>query len=148
MASGRPTYYFRRTFTVADLATITDLRLDLLADDGAAVYLNGTEVARTNLPDGDPTDSTRAVVGISGNAEDTFLPFTVPSSALVEGVNTIAVEVHQNAAASSDVSFDARLERGPGPPAGARHAAAHGPRWGRGRSRHRAVGDPQLGPGQ
>ena len=30
----------------------TDLRLDLLADDGAAVYVNGTEVARTNLPTG------------------------------------------------------------------------------------------------
>ncbi len=109
LASGRTTYYFRRTFSVSDVPTLTDLRLDLLADDGAAVFVNGTEVARTNLPAGDPTDGTRAVAGLSGNPEDTFLSYSVPPAALVEGANTIAVEVHQTAAASSDLSFDARL---------------------------------------
>ena len=109
LASGRTSYYFRRSFTVTDVAGAQDLRLDLLVDDGAAVYVNGTEVVRTNLPTGTLTDTTRAVVGLSGNAEDTFRSFAVPASALVEGVNTIAVEVHQNAAASSDLSFDARL---------------------------------------
>ncbi len=109
LQSGRTGYYFRATFDVTDLSTLDDLRLDLLADDGAAVYLNGTEVVRQNLPTGTITDTTRAPVGLSGNAEDTFLPFPVPPSALVEGTNTIAVEVHQNAAASSDLSFDARL---------------------------------------
>lgn len=109
LRSGRTSYYFRATFDATDLSTLDDLRLDLLADDGAAVYLNGTEVVRHNLPAGTITDTTVAPVGLSSNAEDTFLPFSVPASALVEGTNTIAVEVHQNAAASSDVSFDARL---------------------------------------
>lgn len=109
LASGRTTYYFRRTFTGTDVGTLGGLRLDLLADDGAAVYVNGTEVARTNLPTGTLTDTTRAPVGLAGNAEDTFVPFAVPGSVLVEGTNTIAVEVHQNAAASSDLSFDLRL---------------------------------------
>lgn len=109
LRSGRGTYSFRRTFTATDVASLTDLRLDLLADDGAAVYLNGTEVARVNLPAGPLSDGTRAVVGLSGNPEDSFTAFDVPSSALVEGTNTVAVEVHQNASASSDLSFDARF---------------------------------------
>ncbi|HYF46402.1 MAG TPA: fibronectin type III domain-containing protein, partial [Acidimicrobiales bacterium] len=117
LRSGRGTYYFRRTFSVSDVDTVRDLRLDVLADDGAAVFVNGTEVARINLPTGTLTDSSRATVGLSGNAEDTFTPVTVPSSVLVEGTNTLAVEVHQNASASSDLSFDARLSavRGTGP---------------------------------
>jgi hypothetical protein len=109
LRNGRVTYYFRRTFTVTDVAHLTDLRLDLLADDGAAVAVNGTEVVRSNLPTGTLTDTTRATSGLSGNPEDSFRSFSVPTSALVEGTNTIAVEVHQNAAASSDLSFDARL---------------------------------------
>lgn len=106
---GRVTYYVRRTFTVTDPATLTDLRLELLADDGAIVYVNGTEVARTNLPAGVIGDHTLATTARFGNLEDSFKTFVVPASVLVDGTNTIAVEVHQNGASSSDLSFDARL---------------------------------------
>lgn len=109
LRSGRGTYYARQAFTVTDRATLGDLRLDLLADDGAAVHVNGTEVARFNLPTGTLTDASRATSGLAGNAEDTFRSYAVPASVLVEGANTIAVEVHQNSSASSDLSFDARL---------------------------------------
>ena len=43
------TTYFRREFTIDDALQISGLRLGLLRDDGAAVYLNGVEVARDNL---------------------------------------------------------------------------------------------------
>jgi len=109
LRSGRPAYAFRRTFTVSGVGNLSDVRLDLLADDGAAAYVNGTEVARVNLPAGPLTEATRATVALSGNAEDTFTSFAVPASVLVEGTNTLAVAVHQNASASSDLSFDARL---------------------------------------
>ena len=109
LRSGRGTYYFRRTVDVNGVAGLRDLRLDLLVDDGAAVYVNGTEAVRTNLPAGTLNDGSRAVLGLAGNAEDTFQSFTVPTSALVEGANTVAVEVHQNSSASSDLSFDLRL---------------------------------------
>jgi chitodextrinase len=109
LATGRVTYHFRRTFTVADPARLEDLRLDLLVDDGAVVYLNGAEVVRENLPAGAVNDTTRALDSKFGNAEDTFTRYSLPVSSLVAGTNTIAVEVHQNAAASSDLSFDARL---------------------------------------
>ena len=43
------TTYFRRVFTVPDPNAVAGLKLELLRDDGAVVYLNGTEVARSNL---------------------------------------------------------------------------------------------------
>ena len=51
-SSKYPTYYFRKTFTVADPAAYGPLSLTLLRDDGAIVYLNGTEVHRVNMPAG------------------------------------------------------------------------------------------------
>ncbi|MEZ5022169.1 MAG: hypothetical protein R2728_02705 [Chitinophagales bacterium] len=36
------TYYFRKHFNVADINTINYLKLDLVRDDGAVIYINGT----------------------------------------------------------------------------------------------------------
>jgi chitodextrinase len=116
LRSGRVTYYFRQSFTVADPTALTDVRLDLLADDGAVAYVNGTEVGRLNMPAGPVTDTTRASSAMSGNAEDTFRSIAVPPGLLTAGTNTIAVEVHQEAVGSSDLSFDARLSAVAGTP--------------------------------
>src|SRR5262245_31076953 len=47
-----PTYYFRRFFYVADPTAFSNVVARVLRDDGAIVYLNGTEVFRTGMPDG------------------------------------------------------------------------------------------------
>ncbi|GGL56987.1 fibrinogen-like YCDxxxxGGGW domain-containing protein [Planomonospora parontospora] len=100
------TAYFRSTVEVADPAAYQELVIDLLRDDGAVVYVNGTEVARDNLPEGDVSYGTAALVGLQTNAEErTPVRFTVPAAALVAGTNTIAVEMHQANAWSSDLSF-------------------------------------------
>lgn len=100
------TYYFRRTFTVANPSAISTLSLRLLRDDGAVVYLNGTEVFRNNLPSGQIHPSTFAVAVM----EDSVLRATrVDPSLLVAGENLIAVEVHQANITSSDISFDLEL---------------------------------------
>jgi hypothetical protein len=101
------TTYFRTTFEVTDLPGTLTLRL--LADDGAVVYLNGTEVVRDNLPSGTITPTTRATTGRSGAEENQIRSFEVPVSALVTGTNTLAVEVHQDSRDSSDISFAAAL---------------------------------------
>ncbi|WP_426572092.1 hypothetical protein [Aquihabitans sp. McL0605] len=101
------TTYFRTTFdatAVPDTAT-----LGLVADDGAIVYVNGAEVARDNLPAGAVTYATRATLGRSGSDENATRTFAIPPSAIVAGTNTIAVEVHQDAPTSSDLSFSASL---------------------------------------
>ncbi len=103
-----PTYYFRKTFEVANAAQVATLRLRLLRDDGAAVYINGVEVARDNLPT-NATFDTFAPSTIGGGGESTFFEFDLNSASLVSGTNTIAVEIHQQSATSSDVSFDLEL---------------------------------------
>ena len=103
------TTWFRKTFDVADAATLTGLTLELLRDDGAVVWLNGVEVARTNMPAGTVTSATRASSAIGGANESTFLQFTLDPATLHTGTNTLAVEIHQASATSSDISFDLRL---------------------------------------
>lgn len=104
-----PAYYFRKTFTVDDTNFSNGLQLRLIADDGAIVYLNGTEVVRYNMPSGAIDFNTLANNTVSNPTENTPQVFTIAASLLQVGTNTIAVEVHQADLASSDVSFDADL---------------------------------------
>ncbi|WP_068920817.1 fibrinogen-like YCDxxxxGGGW domain-containing protein [Planobispora rosea] len=100
------TAYFRTTLKVADPAAYRNLLIDLVRDDGAVVYVNGTEIGRANLPEGTITPDTTALVGYSTNAEErTPVRFTVPADVLVAGNNTIAVEMHQYDRWSADLSF-------------------------------------------
>jgi hypothetical protein len=109
-ANGRITTYFRRSFSVPAPASIGTLTLRLVRDDGAAVYLNGTEVIRTNLAPGTLTSATLANVTVGGAEEETQAFVTeLPKSLLVAGTNVLAVEVHQSTAGSSDISMDAEL---------------------------------------
>lgn len=104
-----PTTYFRTTFPITSPANYSSLELGLLRDDGAAVYLNGVEVLRSNLPAGPITYTTYAANVVIEPEETTFFTITLPITAVVIGVNQLAVEVHQANATSSDLSFDLRL---------------------------------------
>lgn len=102
------TTWFRRTFTVADAAQVTALSARMIRDDGVAVYLNGTEIWRDNLVAGaGPT--TGATNAISGTDESLQLTKMLNPADLVEGTNVLAVEVHQQTADSSDISFNFEL---------------------------------------
>src|SRR5512140_1626271 len=48
----RPCYYFRHSFQVTDPAAFQAVKVEVLKDDGCVVYLNGSEVARHNMPAG------------------------------------------------------------------------------------------------
>ncbi len=108
-APGKITYYLRAKFDVADPAKIDALDLDALIDDGAVVYVNGTEVWRFNLPGGTITSTTRASRYIAGDEEKRWRATGIPAGVLKAGTNVIAVEVHNDAPSSSDISFDLRL---------------------------------------
>ncbi len=121
-AAARPTAYFRKEFTVTDVNSTRSLSVDLLRDDGAAVYLNGIEVARQNLSP-TATYTTLADSRIPNAAETQFFPATAPPELLLEGRNVIAVEVHQFSLTDffslqqvdpADVSFDLKLRRDSG----------------------------------
>ncbi|MCC7375783.1 MAG: lamin tail domain-containing protein [Verrucomicrobiales bacterium] len=115
------TTYFRTLFDAPSTASITNLLLRLVRDDGAVVYLNGREVWRVNLPSGEITPTTRAVEGIGGADESTFFETNVAASAvgLRATRNVLAVEIHQQSPESSDISFDLELVgQGPSAPSG------------------------------
>jgi hypothetical protein len=106
------TVYFRRTFTSPDPSTFQQLRLNLKRDDGAVVYLNGVEVVRSNMPSGGVAYSTNASSNITGSpfpGNCYYNYFTIPTTQLQNGTNTIAVEVHQNSGGTSDITFDLEL---------------------------------------
>lgn len=102
------TYYFRKDFSwQPDPFSQVELKLDALIDDGAVFYLNGRELYRINMPDGDAAFQTDALMEI---AQPAFTgPVTVPSTHLAAGLNVLAVEVH-HAASSEDIRFAAALE--------------------------------------
>ena len=104
--SGHITYYFRQSFTVANADAIEALAIELLRDDGAVLYLNGTEIHRSNMPAGDIDYQTRASGAVGGSDESRYFPAKVAADALRDGDNVLAVEVHQNSSSSSDVSFN------------------------------------------
>jgi hypothetical protein len=103
------TSYFRLAFNVADPAGFTALTLRLLRDDGAVVYLNGTEVFRSNLPSGTIGYTTLAPAAIGGTDETTFVSTALSPDLLRAGQNVLAVELHQCNGTSTDVSFDLEL---------------------------------------
>ena len=110
ITSGHITYYFRHEFSATNAASVEELVIDLLRDDGAVLYLNGTEIHRSNMPDGDIDYQTRASEGVGGNDESRYFAAKVAANALRDGDNVLAVEVHQNSSGSSDVSFNLGLD--------------------------------------
>lgn len=110
------TTYFRHAFELPDPSLVTQLAVRLVRDDGAIVYLNGTEAFRSNMPDGTVNISTRASTGVGYESENTFFATNIPATLLLEGTNVIAVEVHQSASSSSDLGFDLELIAGLHPP--------------------------------
>jgi hypothetical protein len=101
------TTYFRTDFTVDDPAAVQAITGELMYDDGLVIYLNGHEIGREGVAAGQ-TASTLASGHEAGNAYETF-DWTAQRPHLVAGVNTLAVEVHQQAASSGDLVFDLSL---------------------------------------
>lgn len=104
------TTYFRHAFDVADASEILDLSMRLERDDGAIVYLNNQEIARSNMPSGAVDFQTVASSWIGGGLEGQQLSFNVDPSLLVDGTNVIAVEVHQLTSIDDDLRFELTLD--------------------------------------
>ncbi|MCP5535810.1 MAG: lamin tail domain-containing protein [Akkermansiaceae bacterium] len=113
ISSGHPAILFRKTVNITDISTIESFEADIIRDDGAVVYVNGVEVWRNQMPEGEITHQTLASTTASGSNESSFHAFTIPADKFVTGVNTIAVSVHQYAANSGDMSFDFKLRTVP-----------------------------------
>jgi hypothetical protein len=121
------TTYFRRTFSISDPDQVRALKLEMLSDDGAVAFINGVAFPPVNL---NPGTDVGGISSISSDklttntkadsaAEVTFDILTADSSilsAMVAGVNVLAIEVHQGSATSGDMVCDAALTLTLNPP--------------------------------
>jgi len=103
------TYYFRKAVDLEEAGGLEQVTLRLMRDDGAVVYVNGQEVFRDNMPEGTVTPATFALDFIGGGDESAYNAFTLGPEHFKQGINIIAVEIHQNSLTSSDISFDMEL---------------------------------------
>jgi hypothetical protein len=104
-----PTTYFRKVFSVPESPSeIIRLTVEAQYDDGFVAYLNGIEIARRGLGTAEPAYETLASDHESGTYEVIDLG-AAGLAALRQGVNLLAVEVHQSDPASQDLVWDARL---------------------------------------
>ena len=101
--------YLRHEFTLDNLAAIEEAVFAMDYDDGYVAYLNGVEIGRGNC--GNPGefvawDATLSVdqeaVLYNGGTPD--LINLNPATALVQGMNTLAIEVHNVGPGSSDLT--------------------------------------------
>jgi hypothetical protein len=107
-------YYFRTHFTYGGPLTGVTLSATIMLDDGAVIYLNGTEATRVRMPTGTVTYATIGNTNV-GNAVEEVV--SIPTTSLVVGDNVLVVEVHQNSTVaqsstggSSDVVWGMKLD--------------------------------------
>lgn len=80
-----------------------------MSDGGAIVYLNGVEIARDNMP-ADPVNFETFASSDSNIREGNIDVFSFLPSAFVDGINVIAIELHNGSSASSDMGMDLQLD--------------------------------------
>ncbi len=104
------TTYFRRNFTLDSTNGISSLQYEILRDDGAVIYLNGHPLPPENMDSSNPAYSDYSTGVASTPDQNTYLTRSTNAAHLLRvGTNTIAVEVHQCNATSSDLYFDFSL---------------------------------------
>ena len=98
------TTYFRRSINLDDPSVLEYLEFNLHLDDGAVIYVNGTEVIRDGFDPG--TAIAYDVLSDASGNEGVFDSFRISPSFFVAGENIIAVELHQDSRGSSDLVFN------------------------------------------
>ena len=101
-----PAYFFRTDIYLNDVSDLEALEAEIAYDDAVIVYINGKNVYEGQVPEGgyDKNLAYGSANGLSAPSHDTITINDV--SMLRDGVNTIAVELHQDRAGSSDIYFD------------------------------------------
>ncbi|HNO76814.1 MAG TPA: PKD domain-containing protein [Phycisphaerae bacterium] len=105
MAGSYVTVYARRKFDIPEGASVSNLNLVIDYDDAFVAYLNGTEVVRRNIgAPGSPVNrGTEADSGReAGVAEEINLSV---AGLLLNGTNTLAIEIHNFNIESSDLTL-------------------------------------------
>jgi len=105
VSGSRYTSYFIKEIDGGDNG-IKNLAIEMLADDGAFVYLNGVLIARDNVADPD----NYTALASSNGSESTYDQLTLIGTPVFQpGANLLAVAVHNRSSTSSDLGFDIKI---------------------------------------
>jgi hypothetical protein len=103
--------FMRKTFQITDLSSLEVAMLNIDFDDGYIAYLNGVELGRANLSnyqfpqfDQPATGLHEALLYRGLEPDGLFIDNAWLVSLLVEGNNTLAIQVHNRSLNSSDLS--------------------------------------------
>src|SRR5262245_27496165 len=105
-------FFLRRTFEITNKTFVSALRFGAKVDDGYVVWINGTELLRVNVAGapGDPITIATLAANATEPVPFDFYNFVAPGSYLVNGTNTIAIQVFNTSLTSSDLVFDSSLD--------------------------------------
>jgi hypothetical protein len=103
--------FIRKEFVISDVSSVIKLILHMDYDDGFVAYINGHEVARSNI--GTAGVNVPYSQGASGDHEANIwqglsperYEITNPSGVLLEGTNVLAIQGHNKNTGSSDLTL-------------------------------------------
>jgi hypothetical protein len=108
MRNNFATVYLRHAFTLEETDLRDRLELRLYVDDGAILWINGREIARVHMDEGEVAYND---IGAARDHEVEWetLELTGAMTYLTEGENLLAIQAMNRSLGSSDFSIDAEL---------------------------------------
>ena len=107
--AGISSVYVRKSFTITNLELMTELWFDIDFDDGFVAYINGTEIARSNILGESPSFDAVTVTDREALMYQSGAPVRFPvnnfTTLLTNGENILSIQVHNHTANSSDLSL-------------------------------------------
>ncbi len=103
------TVYMRKTFNIVDTALIHQVILCMDYDDGFVAYINGIEVARSNIDPNQEWDDFATQdheAQLYQNQQPDYYSLSIGNvdTLLYNGINTLSIEVHNNSSTSLDLT--------------------------------------------
>ncbi len=109
MQNNYTTYFTRIRFDLGSPADFRSFVFQAACDDGFIAWINGQEIARYNVPAGEPTFTWSANGAVPEPAAWNDYPIDGLEKVLRAGPNILAVQLFNAGRSSSDLVFDARL---------------------------------------
>lgn len=107
--NGTRSVYVRKTFTVNDLEFMDKLWLDIDFDDGFVAYINGVEIARSNIVGDRPNFNDGTITDREATMWQSGSPVRYPindiQTLLNDGENVLSIQVHNHNTNSSDMTL-------------------------------------------
>src|SRR5207237_6920243 len=93
--------FLRKTFAVSNPADFTQLRMDVVVDDGYIIWVNGSEIGRYNAPASEPAVNSFASGAFEATA--TTVRTNNLSNFLLARNDVVAIQLFNGSLSSSDL---------------------------------------------